>query len=36
MFAGRDILEEVGAVLETEDEGDDEIHCAGKIQLENV
>ena len=36
MFAGWDVLKEVGAVLETEDEGDDEVHCAGEIQFEDV
>ena len=31
MFAGWDVLKEIGAVLETEDEGDDEVHCAGEV-----
>ncbi len=31
VFAGWDVLKEVGAVLETEDEGDDEVHCAGEV-----
>jgi len=30
-----DVEEEVGAVLETEDEGCDEIHCAGIVEFEN-
>ena len=31
MSAGWDVLKEVGAVLETEDEGDDEVHCTGEV-----
>lgn len=31
MLAGGDVLKEVGAVLETENEGDDEVHCAGEV-----
>ena len=31
MLAGWDVLKEVGAVLETEHEGDDEVHCAGEV-----
>ena len=31
VFAGWDVLKEIRAVLETEDEGYDEVHCAGEI-----
>lgn len=36
MLAGWDVLKEIAAVLETEDEGDDEVHCAREIQFKDL
>lgn len=36
VLAGFGVEKEIGTIMKTEDEGDDEVHCGGVIELENV